>query len=307
MPSKHPVLAACIILLFALSWLIAAVSCHPSQSNGIRILISTEKSDRLDFAVSGTVRLKSLTLSQGSFHVELQNGTLLLYDSQNNKLASGNTLVLSSGSSEGFVKIYNRLYGNACYAGSVTVSPDRDGHLRVVETIPVDAYIQSVVSCCGDSLPEEAIKALTVIVHNYTAACVRGGSSFDTSDEPYPYAGSLSCPESYLPVMRQVLNDRLVSDGSFLCPELRGSNGGVYRIIPSSPETEAVEISDRFDGTDPGSVSQTPSGSCISLRSVQARAEAGHSYQEILSAYFPYASLVHDGNTINLSDRPLQQ
>lgn len=305
LPSKRIVLIACIILLFALLCLIIAVSGRQSQSNTIRVLISTEKSDRLDFAIYGKFRSKSLTLSQGFFSVDLQDGVLSLYDSTNNKLVSGGNLELSPASRDSFVKIYNQFYGQACYSGSIQISADDADHLRLVEKAPTAVFVQSIVSFCGASMPDEAVKALTVITQNYAAACRGNGSFYDTTDVAFPYAGILSGNDGFLSVMKQVIGDRLVSDHSYIYPELRSSNGGVYRILPSSPEESAMIQEDRYDGLYAALPSGIPSGfsgSCISLQSLRARAAAGQSYEEILSFYFPYASLVRGMRSVRLSD-----
>ena len=306
LPSKRIVLIACIILLFALLCLIIAVSGRQSQSNTIRVLISTEKSDRLDFAVYGKFRSESLTLSQGFFSVDLQDGVLSLYDSMNNKLVSGDNLELSPVSRDSFVKIYNQFYGQACYSGSILISTDDNtNHLRLVEQTPTADFVQNIVSFCGTSMPDEAVKALTVMARNYAAACLGSGSFYDTTDVVFPYAGILSDNDGFLSVMKQVIDDRLVSDHSYIYPELRSSNGGVYRILPSSPEESAMIQEDRYDGlyaTLPSGIPSGFSGSCISLQSLRARAAAGQSYEEILSFYFPYASLVREMRSVRLSD-----
>ena len=62
---------------------------------------------------------------------------------------------------------------------------------------------------------------------------------------------------------------------------------------------------DRYDGlyaTLPSGIPSGFSGSCISLQSLRARAMAGQSYEEILSFYFPYASIVRGTRTERLSD-----
>ena len=305
LPSKHIVLIACIILLFALLCLIITFSGHQSQSNTIRILLSTEKSDRLDFAVYGTVRSRSLTLTQGFFRVDLQDGVLTLYDSNNNRLISGGALELSPASRESFVKIYNQFYGQACYKGTIRISADDADHLRLIEKTPTDVYIRNVVSFCGGSMPEEAVKALTVITQNYAASCRSGSSSFDTTDVTFPYAGFISDSDKLLPVIKQVSDDRLISDHSYRYPELRSSNGGCYLIVPLDPEVSAAEREDMYDGlgaAHPSGIPAASSGSCISLQSLRARAEAGQSYEEILSFYFPYASLVSGTTSAKLSD-----
>ena len=291
-----------MILLAALPCLTAAVSCRQPQNNTVRILISAGNSDRLDFAVYGTVRSRSRTLSRGVFRIILQDGALLLYDSQNNRLDSGSALELSPQSQDSFVKLYNPVYGNACYRGDLRIFTDGSGHLRVVETASADDYVRDVVFCCAGSFPEEGVRAITVITKNYTEACRNTDSFCDTADTAYPYAGSVSHPSGLLPVIDRALADRLIPDGSYRYPELRSSNGGRYRIVPSSPDASAVEREDRFDGEYGSASPISSSDSVISLQSLRARAEAGQSCEEILSFYFPYASLVSEGRSVKLSD-----
>ena len=259
----------------------------------------------MDLAVHGSIHLRSAALSPGSFHIDLRNGSLSLYDSENNRVASGNSITLISGDSDGFVKICNSLYGNTCYQGQIRIFSDDTGHIGVVVTVPAEDYVKSVVCYCGSSMPDEAIKALAVITENYAAACSGSDSSFDVSDIDYPFAGLLSDADAYLPAMQDVLKDRLVPHGSYRYPALCGSNCGVYRIIPLSADAFPSETEDRYDSLYtalPSGLSAQPSGSCISVESLRARAEAGHSYEQILSFYFPYASLVHGNHAVDLSD-----
>ena len=305
MRSKRVVLIACMIMLFALFCLIAAISCRQPQSIVIRILISVEKTDRLDLAVHGTVRSGSLTLPNDSLRIDLKSGTLSLYDSNNNMLFYGDSLTVSPAGPDDYVKMYNTLYGNSCYTGNILISADDSNHIRVTAEIPIDDYVKGVVRYCADSMPEEAVKAMTVITKGYAETCSGSGASYDTADDVYPYAGCFQDAGANLPVMREVLQDRLVSNGSFLYPVLRDTNNGIYRIISLSQETPSAERKDRYDSfysTLPAGISAETSESCVSMESMRARAAAGHSYEQILSFYFPYAFLLHEKQLIDLSD-----
>ena len=226
-------------LLFAVLLLPAPAAPAASDTQYIRVLLSTDGASELSIPVSGSYTLVEAgrSFTGGTLKIIGSGTTVRVVHSAEGELYSGRTVSIERtdlNRNAGALTI-RTIAGTRSYLGHLSVTAS-GGALQLVNRVPLTHYLYGVIAYeMSNDFPLEALKAQALAAKGYALLRIRSGGSYDIGDtaSDQVYRGYDASYTNVIAAVDATAGDVLYYQNKILQCYYAASNGG-YMILPGT-------------------------------------------------------------------------